>query len=79
MEVSKLWEATITKTGLGELGGFTWRPWPKRPWQGLKAGLSLAERLRDIVISARQITDWCGVPACLFSVRGWLVNFSAGS
>ena len=63
-ETSKLWEAT--KTGLGRVG---------RVYLG---GPGLAERLRDIVISARQITDWCEVPACILSVRGWLVSFSAG-
>ena len=32
------------------------------------AGPGLAERLRDEVISARQIADWWEVPACLLSV-----------
>ena len=89
-----LGNVTCTFRGLETLGGHkdwfgrSWegllgRPWPKRPWQGLKkdslAGPGLAERSRDTVISARQITDWCEVPAYLLSGRGWLVNFSAGS
>ena len=47
--------------------------------KGPLAGPGLAERSRDTVISACQITDWCEVPAYLLNVRGWLVNFSAGS
>ena len=70
-----LGNVTCTLRGLETLGGHkdwfgrSWegllgRPWPKRPHR---------------VISARQITDWCEVPAYLLSVRGRLVNFSAGS
>ena len=50
------------------------KDWFGRSWEGLLgrkdplAGPGLAERSRDTVISARQITDWCEVPAYVYLV-----------
>ena len=80
-----LGNVTCTFRGLETLGGHkdwfgrSWegllgRPWPKRPWQGLKGSIWRKGRGIQSFLPARLVRS-----SCILSVRGWLVNFSAGS
>ena len=75
-EVSKLWEAT--KTGLGGVG----RVYLKRPRQGLKGSIGRSwpgGKVEGYSHFCLQDHGLVRSSCSLLSVRGWLVNFSAGS
>ena len=63
--------------------GLLGRPWPKRPWQGLKGSIGRSWPGGKV----EGYSHFCPPDhrlvrsSCIltYSVRGWLVNFSAGS